>query len=249
MKRRLKGFLLMMCMLVGMFAMTAGNTVMAAELSAEEDAGYKSSAVSTIETITAFTDEEIEQYLQQYTDEFSVSAIGSWQSSKNELGAYVEVTDQTISVDGTKVTITSQVKFEKGNATVPIVLDLASGSATAVSMSFDMEYTLGQKMTQAGLNTVMGIGIVFLMLVFLTFCISMFKHISKLEKKPEPKPAAPAPVAAAPVVAAEPEELVDDGELVAVIAAAIAASENVSVDGFRVRSIKRANTRSWKNAY
>ena len=40
----------------------------------------------------------------------------------------------------------------------------------------------------------------------------------------------------------------DDGELVAVIAAAIAASENTSTDGFVVRSIKKANRKKWQKA-
>ena len=52
---------------------------------------------------------------------------------------------------------------------------------------------------------------------------------------------------AAPVVAEE-EELADDTELVAVIAAAIAAYEGTSTEGFRVRSIKRAKTRKWQKA-
>ena len=43
----------------------------------------------------------------------------------------------------------------------------------------------------------------------------------------------------------EEEELSDDTELVAVIAAAIAAYEGTSADGFQVRSIKRANTNKW----
>ena len=57
----------------------------------------------------------------------------------------------------------------------------------------------------------------------------------KFAKKAEPEAEAPkaAPVAAAPV------QETDDLELVAVIAAAIAASENVPVDSFRVRTIKR----------
>ncbi len=57
----------------------------------------------------------------------------------------------------------------------------------------------------------------------------------KICKKAEPEAEAPkaAPVAAAPV------QETDDLELVAVIAAAIAASENVPVDSFRVRTIKR----------
>ena len=50
--------------------------------------------------------------------------------------------------------------------------------------------------------------------------------------------AAPAPVAAPAAVA---EDLTDDLELVAVISAAIAASEGaVTTDGFVVRSIRRA---------
>ena len=110
---------------------------------------------------------------------------------------------------------------------------------------------MAEKMEQAGLNTLMGLGIVFLMLIFLSFLISQFKHISKLTEKN--KPAAPAALAPAPapaVVEEEPEEeLADDGELVAVIAAAIAAYEgSTSTDGFVVRSIKRSKTNKWKRA-
>ena len=59
-------------------------------------------------------------------------------------------------------------------------------------------------------------------------------------------PAYQAPVAA-PAPVAE-EDLTDDLELVAVITAAIAASENTSSDGFLVRSIKKANKRNWQRA-
>ena len=56
-------------------------------------------------------------------------------------------------------------------------------------------------------------------------------------------------VESAPEVVADEEDLTDDLELVAVIAAAIAASEGAATtDGFVVRSIKRANTRKWQNA-
>ena len=51
----------------------------------------------------------------------------------------------------------------------------------------------------------------------------------------------------APVAAAE-EELADDLELVAVIAAAIAAYTGTSTDDFVVRSIKRSTTNKWKKA-
>ena len=60
--------------------------------------------------------------------------------------------------------------------------------------------------------------------------------------------AAPAP-APAPAEEEQEEELADDGELVAVIAAAIAAYDgSTSTDGFVVRSIKRSKTNKWKRA-
>ena len=62
---------------------------------------------------------------------------------------------------------------------------------------------------------------------------------SAAAKKKEEKEAAPAPV---PVPAAAPAApAYDDKELVAVITAAIAASEGTSPSGFVVRSIRKIN--------
>ena len=85
-------------------------------------------------------------------------------------------------------------------------------------------------------NTVLGMGTVFVMLIAIALIIYCFKIIPVIQKKfAEPTAEAPKTV---PVVAAPVQET-DDLELVAVIAAAIAASENVPVDSFRVRTIKR----------
>ena len=161
----------------------------------------------------------------------------------------MEVGDQTVTTDGNNVIINSDVTYENKTADVELIIN--SKTNTSESMAFNINYTMGEKMEQAGLNTLMGLGIVFLMLIFLSFLISQFKHISKLTEKN--KPAAPAALAPAPapaVVEEEPEEeLADDGELVAVIAAAIAAYEgSTSTDGFVVRSIKRSKTNKWKRA-
>ena len=59
--------------------------------------------------------------------------------------------------------------------------------------------------------------------------------------------AAPAPAPAVPAAPVE-EDLTDDLELVAVISAAIAASENTSTDSFVVRSIKKVNRSKWQRA-
>jgi len=110
-------------------------------------------------------------------------------------------------------------------------------------------------MAEATVNTIIGISVVFLALLFISFVISLFKYINKFEQKlankkagkaaPAPQPA-PAP---APVVEAAPET--DDLELIAVITAAIHAYEEAqgnSVTGdLVVRSIKKRNSR-WQNA-
>lgn len=62
------------------------------------------------------------------------------------------------------------------------------------------------------------------------------------KKKEAPAPVSPAP---APVQVPAVEEEVDDTELIAVIAAAIAASEGTSTDGFVVRSIRKINRKKW----
>ncbi len=118
----------------------------------------------------------------------------------------------------------------------------------------------GTAMSEAGLNTLMGMGIVFLVLIFISFIIWLMGFIPKMmsgeKKTAQPAvpatPAAPAPTinTAAPAVSEEPEELSDDLELVAVITAAIMASmgEEAPEDGLVVRSIRKRTARSWKNA-
>lgn len=250
MKGKLKGFLMALVLVLGTLGLTGCSTETHLEdslqtMTIDEAASYRTWASQLVQMITGFSDEEIEQYLSA-NDAFSTAALTSWTGVRDDLGTFQEITEQGVTEDGDVVTITSIATFEKAEATIELIASKSTGAPS--SMTFNVNYTLAETMKQAGLNTVMGIGIVFLMLLFLSFLIAQFKHISKLEekftKKEEKVAPAPAPVA----VPAEEEELVDDGELVAVIAAAIAASENTSTDSFVVRSIKKSNAARWKRA-
>lgn len=117
----------------------------------------------------------------------------------------------------------------------------------------------GEILVKALINTLLGMGTVFLVLIFIAFLISllpkltgMIESIGKKKTKQEAaavnKPAASAAVSVPAAAQESEEELVDDLELVAVITAAIAASEGVSADGFVVRSIKRSAQNKWKRA-
>ena len=109
--------------------------------------------------------------------------------------------------------------------------------------------SMGGLMTKAALNTLIGMGTVFVILIFISILISLiislFNFIPKIQatfskkgKKEETKNAGIDN--AVTQIAAQEEVEADDTELVAVIAAAIAASEGAaSTDGFVVRSIRK----------
>jgi sodium pump decarboxylase gamma subunit len=141
-------------------------------------------------------------------------------------------------------------------ATAYIPDELASSGVypyTPEEMVVDAVYSKAELMASAGRNTLIGMGTVFVVLIFISFIISLFKYLPALfAKKPKIEPEKKAEVKTAPVPAAKPvvaagENLMDDAELVAVITAAVyaaSASEGgagaVSKDKLIVRSIKRA---------
>lgn len=122
-------------------------------------------------------------------------------------------------------------------------------SATLEAYSDDSGQTLAGRLAEAGGNTISGIIVVFFVLAFLCILISCFKFVNVIGKKKTPKtaPATEKQTSAAPAapVQADPVKEVDDKELIAVIAAAIAASGNTSPDQLIVRSIKRLNNNKW----
>ena len=102
--------------------------------------------------------------------------------------------------------------------------------------------TMGAKMAKAGINTILSMAIVFCVLIFISLIIACFKVIGWAQNRKNAKQVDKAKAQLASVeTAPQPveENLVDDLELVAVITAAIAASENASADGLVVRSIIR----------
>ena len=231
----------------------AAEEVVEGGISASDRASLESYAQQSIEMIVGMDDAQAEEILHpssilsKYQDSM-VASVQSWVNAKEELGAYKQILAQDIEVDD-DIVIKTDCEFENGESVVTTTLSL--DDLSLVSMEFaTAEKTMGQKMEEAVLNTLMGVCVVFVMLFFLSFLISQFKHISKLEEgfKKKNAPAAPAPAPVAAPAPVEEEEVADDGELIAVIAAAIAAAECTSTDGFVVRSIKKSNRNKWQRA-
>lgn len=176
------------------------------------------------------------------------SAIESFHSAGKSVGAIQEIGEVKSEISGSQIIVEVNVTGTGKDAVAEIIFSndmfmvLESAALNPVS-------TMGELMTNAALNTVIGMGTVFVVLILISFIISCFNIIPKLQKRAAEKKSVQAagqekesPVAESTVDTAVIEETseADDQELVAVIAAAIAAFEgSVSTDGFVVRSIRR----------
>ena len=155
------------------------------------------------------------------------------------MGGYVGVLETSADISAEEAVISIVVDGTSHDATVEIVVDkdlnLTSVTTTVIK-------TLGEMMINAALNTLIGMGTVFVVLILISLLISLFGLIPKIQaamsKKKENVQEKAVDNAVAQII--ENEEQSDDLELVAVIAAAIAASEGAaSTDGYVVRSIRR----------
>ncbi len=192
---------------------------------------------------------------EQYADNAVVAAaVASWESALPELGDYQGILDHEVSYDADSTTIEVTVGGSKHNAVVDIEVD-EDGYVTGVTTN--VVKRLGEMMKDAMLNTVLGMGTVFVVLILIAFIISLFQFIPALQEKFSKKKAAPVPKTAAAPAAPAPvqkqEAPQEDGcELAAVIAAAIAAYEGeagqaVNPGDLVVRSIKKRSGR-WQRA-
>lgn len=288
MKQIMKRAWLVLCMAVCVLSLSAcgskSNVAQEPIPQIIEDT-MKTGAEDYIRRFDSYDDATLESELkrvEKQKNSVMVSALTSWKNIKGELGRMVPG-------DGTKSAILSQtlervkedeykvvlrVSFEKKELDFSLTAEEVVGSngnnvLTPTELVFSPVYTTGEKLTKAGMNTLMGMGTVFLVLIFISFIISMLKGVNVWEAKAKARnsangnaaapaaPAAPAPAvipapAAAPAAALVPvmqsQNLADDRELVAVITAAIAATQNVPVEGLVVRSIRRKSSSNWKKA-
>lgn len=108
-------------------------------------------------------------------------------------------------------------------------------------VTLQMAEITAELMKTAGMNTLLGMGTVFIVLILIMALISCFKFIGNIGQKPAKEEPKQTSVDKAVEQIAANEEAQDDTELIAVISAAIAAFEgsNASGDGYVVRSIRR----------
>ena len=193
---------------------------------------------------TELTYDELAQAVLDYpgirTDGYVLSnAISSFQKGFEEAGAIVSWGEPVATVDGNEIIVDFECVCERRYADIEFIFKNDLSDPQMLSATFNARYTMAEKMSKAGLNTLIGMGTVFVMLIVISFIISLFGLFSGHGKKPD-KTEEGINKAVEQIEKNENAELASNAELVAVIAAAIAAYEGAeNTSGFVVRSVKK----------
>ncbi len=241
-------------MITCMFGLCACGQEETKTMSALEQSLLQMGEGTVIDMNTIVAQGEVEQYAGNPA---VYAGLTGWQEALEEdIGSLKGTDGGTVELNEEEMvaTINVDVLGTDHNATMEIVFDYSSSMGSYQSITTNVIYSTGEIMLKAAMNTLIGMGTVFVVLILISLIISSFTLISKIEEKKKKKASAKVvsnDVKTDPVVTqiAKKEELSDDTELVAVIAAAIAAYEGSgSTDGFVVRSIRKSNKSKWQNA-
>lgn len=251
MKQKMRQVLFCLVMVLGIIGLAGCSSKKKTQIDANVESQITSYVNQMMSQLESADDNTLTSAIKQYEDSDDATqvafgtALQNWVDNKEIIGK--------ISGDPADVKIKEgdnkgyDVKFkltgEKRNASVSLGL---SKKLELTSLSFNPVYSVVEKMEKAFMNLLMGMGTVFVILIFISWLISLFKYINVFEakvkatKEVKVEQVEEAVVTESTIQESEPE-LSDDLELVAVITAAIAAYTGNSTDGLVVRSIKRVS--------
>lgn len=265
---KMKKLLALVCMITCIFGLTACGSEEALTEYEQQKSEYAQQLATQniISLIMTYTDETYSAELDNYTVEeieyiignnymtnvegyAFLSAVESFKSGLETIGSVVSIGETSAVFDDDQIIVTVQIDGELKDAEAEVIFSndmfmvMESAALNPVS-------TMGDLMTKAALNTLIGMGTVFVVLILICAIIYCFALIPKIQdkfsKKKDKKEAVKTTGVDNAVTQIQTQEsgvdVSDDLELVAVIAAAIAASEGAaSTDGFVVRSIRKVN--------
>ena len=210
---------------------------------------YVDNAQKVVTIVSSITSEEEEQFLDARDELLDLtliqakipltakslkSVINSWNSAIEDFGKMKKYSNPKLVTEQGKSKIIYDAVFEDRKADITIAFD---NDYYVTDININGHYTKSEIAKKAALNTVLGMGTVFAMLILISLVISLFKFIPNINnannkvksdivnKTQEEKN----------------EEVINENNdvLVAVISAAISSYTKKSTDDFIVRSIKK----------
>lgn len=164
-------------------------------------------------------------------------AFNSWENALKDIGEVQNIEGKSCYFTRKDGTVTVTVQGSRHDADVVFTMEGTDQGYELKGIATNVEYSMEEKIQQAGLNTLLGMGTTFVILILLAFVIAAFGLImngaSKKAKKSNTN-STPVQPAKDPSLEthdkAHDKEITagstDDAELIAVIAAAAAAADN-----------------------
>lgn len=217
------------------------------QTASDEDTAIQN-AQSYMSAFSAMTLDDAEYYKENANGFLKKASESYYTYLENDtLGDFKELKSTKAKETKKGYTVVCTGEFEHVDLVMTMTCTYIGGQITPTDISFSTvenhPKSLGEKMGDAALNTVIGLVTVFAILILISFLISLFKYIPVIQDKfakKEEKTAGFTAVQETTPELDEGEEAVDDTELAAVITAAICAATGTSSDGFVVRSIRRS---------
>ena len=209
MKQNIKRLLLVLCTITCFFVLsgcTKSEETSSAELTDEIRETLVNGAGQYLSTFAGYSDEELDEQIKraEKTDNTVIAtALSSWKSVKEDLGS-LEVDEtgapliradeasgekalEVTAADEDTYEIDMTVVYEKRDMNFVLTAeaqeDQYGGSVlTVTEMTFTPEFTIGEKLEKAFLNMIMGMGTVFIVLIFISFIIGRLKIVNDWEK-------------------------------------------------------------------
>lgn len=113
-------------------------------------------------------------------DNVTYNGLTNYINSGDRLGAYQNIISVDATTKGEEYSIVVEAQFEK--RTLELTLGL-SESGEITEMTFNPHYSIAEEVEDAGGNLLVGMGTVFIVLIFISWLISLFKYIPALEEK------------------------------------------------------------------
>ena len=203
MKRNLKK-LPALLLLTGILVLTGCSSRVHVENEADYQARSDQYVLTLVNTDTAALEAELEN-LESHYDDFEqqvelypyiggtgqkfdftadayVSMLTSYLDNLDDLGAYVGVKEYEGATEDSDGNITYSTVYEFEDHDMRMSLEYNSDNVVT-TVTLDPVYSTGEIAEKAALNTLIGMGSVFVVLIILCFLISCFKYIHMAEEK------------------------------------------------------------------
>lgn len=243
-KRILTGLCLVMS--VSILSAFAAFSQTTAEIEPAQKQSLEASTKQYIESLGNLSEEELDRSIAQAEKQKNAivfNGLTNYKNSLRRLGAFQEVESTTAvkTEDGYEVVVEAKYELREMKVTLGLDEDLQNFT----EMSFAPHYTTAEEMKDAGGNLIVGMGTVFVVLIFIAWIISLLRYVNLLDQRRKerdktreqerkadavPKPTQVqkkvTPVLVAPAVKEQVQKMgVGGNELQAVIAAALMAYE------------------------